>query len=104
VEGLVSLDVAIFPQTNRSARFIRRWSTKLLELASPYHSHATPKSAVISYPGLVALYEEDIADAAEYLGVIALKGRHHHQPREIRAAYAGYGMGLCDSYTDGEKC
>ena len=59
---------------------------------------------VISYPALYGLSQEDIADAAEYLGLSILSGNHHYQPRNIVAAYAGHGLGLCDNYRDMETC
>lgn len=59
---------------------------------------------VISYPALYGLSQEDIADAAEYLGLSILPGNHHYQPRSIVAAYAGHGLGLCDNYKDMETC
>ncbi|KAK2813713.1 hypothetical protein FQN50_000111 [Emmonsiellopsis sp. PD_5] len=61
-------------------------------------------SAVISYPSIVGLYDEDISDAAEFLGVRAMKGNHLYQPREIVAAYAGHSMGLCENYKNKDKC
>jgi hypothetical protein len=59
---------------------------------------------VISYPALYGLLQEDIADAAEYLGLSILSGNHVYQPRNIVAAYAGHGLGLCDTYGDRETC
>jgi hypothetical protein len=59
---------------------------------------------VISYPALYGLLQEDIADAAEYLGLSILSGNHVYQPRSIVAAYAGHGLGLCDTYGDRETC
>lgn len=59
---------------------------------------------VISYPALYGLSQEDIADAAEYLGLSILTGNHHYQPRSVVAAYAGHGLGLCDNYRDMETC
>ncbi|KAH7412394.1 hypothetical protein BKA64DRAFT_658774 [Cadophora sp. MPI-SDFR-AT-0126] len=59
---------------------------------------------VISYPALYGLSQEDIADAAEYLGLSILSGNHHYQPCSIVAAYAGHGLGLCDDYRDMETC
>lgn len=59
---------------------------------------------VISYPGLTALYNEDIVDTAEYLGLRKLEGYYHYHPREIIAAYAGHGMGLCDHMENREQC
>jgi hypothetical protein len=77
---------------------------ELVQMAVPHRSHNAPISAVISYPGLVALCEEEITDAAEFARVTPLKGLVSHQPREIFAAYAGHSMGLCESYADKEKC
>lgn len=76
---------------------------ELLEMVFSNSPGGVAQLAVISYPGIVALYDEDIVDAADYLGVFALKGLHFYQPREIVAAYAGHGMGLCDSYKDKDK-
>jgi hypothetical protein len=77
---------------------------KLGALLSASEPHLALVSVVISYPGLVALCEEDIVDAAEYHHIVPAKGLYRYQPREIYAAYAGHGMGLCESYTDREKC
>ncbi|KAH9208630.1 hypothetical protein DL95DRAFT_467520 [Leptodontidium sp. 2 PMI_412] len=59
---------------------------------------------IISYPALYGLPQEDITDAAEYLGLSLLMGNHHYQPHSIVAAYAGHGLGLCDNYRDMETC
>ncbi|KAI9670274.1 MAG: hypothetical protein M1831_006488 [Alyxoria varia] len=63
-------------------------------------------SVVISYPSLIGLYEEDILDAAIYLGFRASLRRGYHlgQPHELVAAYAGYGMGLCEHYQESLLC
>jgi hypothetical protein len=61
-------------------------------------------SVVITYPALPGLYAEDISDTALYLSLPLLPGNHEYPPRTIAATYAGYGMGLCSSYLDGEKC
>ncbi|KAF2200639.1 hypothetical protein GQ43DRAFT_481388 [Delitschia confertaspora ATCC 74209] len=77
----------------------------LKRLADTASSYTGPiVSAVISYPSAICLYQEDIVDAAEYLSLRALKGNHFYQPREMVAAYAGHGMGLCKSFKDKEKC
>lgn len=70
-------------------------------MASP-HLHDSP-AAVISYPSIIALYDEDIIDAAHHTGLHILAGTYH-LPREVVAAYAGYGMGFCQSYWDRDKC
>lgn len=75
----------------------------LHERAEDHLSQPVP-SAVISYTRLAGLYEEDINDAASYLGLMTLRGYHLHQPREIIAAYAGNGMGLCEHYEDVSQC
>lgn len=81
------------------AKLIKR----LLALSSADGS--TPSSSVvISYPGIIALYEEDIIEAAQYLGNRLLTGYHHRQPREVVACYAGHGMGLCTNYEDKQLC
>jgi hypothetical protein len=71
---------------------------KLAEMAGP------SSSTIISYPALPGLYQEDIADVATYLGLRMLSGNHVYAPHTIIAAYAGHGMGLCESYTDKIKC
>src|SRR6266536_1643004 len=49
--------------------------------------------AVISTPDLVALYDEDIADAAEHVGITLLQDAwFERQPRHIYAAFVGYGL------------
>lgn len=59
---------------------------------------------VISYPGIEALYNEDILDTVEYLSLRKLEGYYNYHPREIVAAYAGHGMGLCRNIqNNGEK-
>jgi hypothetical protein len=59
---------------------------------------------VISYPALYGLSQEDIADAAAYLGLSKLSSNHDYQPRSIVAAYAGHGLGLCEHHRDKETC
>ena len=62
-------------------------------------------TAAASAPNLLALYEEDIADAFDYVDL-------DFQPlpywgtliQETAAAYAGYGFGLCQNYTDLPGC
>ncbi|KAF7562543.1 hypothetical protein G7046_g1582 [Stylonectria norvegica] len=61
-------------------------------------------TAVISYPPIVALYNEDIDDAANYLHVAAQIGPHIYEPREMLAAYAGHGLGLCSHPEDKSVC
>lgn len=65
------------------------------------------ESAVVTFPNLVALYDEDILDAMEYAGLTPLptkNGRAGSPPHEASTAYAGYGLGLCSNYTDWFQC
>jgi hypothetical protein len=59
---------------------------------------------VISYPAMYGLSQEDIADAAAYLGLSKFSGNHNYQPCSIVAAYAGHGLGLCEDYRNLETC
>lgn len=65
-------------------------------------------SAGVTTPHLVALYGEDLRDAFEYLGlenvVFPVGYPGHHMLYQTSAAYAGYGFGLCPSYTDPVAC
>ncbi|KAI4649321.1 hypothetical protein J4E93_003637 [Alternaria ventricosa] len=65
----------------------------------------SPISALISFPALPGLYQEDIRDAADYVGLAKLgpwlEATH---PHEDVAAYAGNGLGLCKDYHNEEKC
>ncbi|MCJ1254121.1 hypothetical protein MMC24_001935 [Lignoscripta atroalba] len=65
--------------------------------------------AIATTPRLVALYQEDIDDALEYAGLKS--GSVPYQrftkvaiPNELSTAFAGYGLGLCQSYTNSSKC
>jgi hypothetical protein len=60
--------------------------------------------AVISYPGIIALYSKDIFDTTEYLGLHKLRGYYNYHLREIVAAYAGHGMGLCRDVKNKGQC
>ena len=64
-------------------------------------------SAIVTFPNLVALYDEDIVDAMDYAGLTPLHtkfGGVGSQPHEASTAYAGYGLGLCSNYTDWNQC
>lgn len=63
--------------------------------------------AVATIPHLAAMYQEDLEDAFEYVGLIYLP----HYPYwyggifpESGAVYAGNGFGLCSNYTDQASC
>lgn len=76
----------------------------LLEDAYIHHRLARPEAITLSFPGLVALYEDDIEDAAEHLRLRVLKGIASHQPHEVVAAWAGHGQGLCREYWNAMAC
>ena len=62
-------------------------------------------AAVTSYPFLTGLCEQDIHDALQYAGIMAIYDlKLLHQPHEVSAAYAGYGFGLCRHYTNRGDC
>jgi hypothetical protein len=53
-----------------------------------------PLSALVSFPALPGLYQEDISDAASYVGLRKIAGGYEYHPHELVAAYAGHGLGL----------
>ncbi|KAJ5976549.1 hypothetical protein N7481_010256 [Penicillium waksmanii] len=59
---------------------------------------------IISYPGITALYKEDINDVAEYLSLPKLTGFYNVHPWEVYAAFAGHGLGLCEHSEDKDRC
>lgn len=62
-------------------------------------------SAVVVALKLMALYEEDLVDAIEWIGLKYIKVAYLRDVvHETQAAYAGYGFGLCANYTDPEGC
>ncbi|KAI4621980.1 hypothetical protein J4E80_004355 [Alternaria sp. BMP 0032] len=63
-----------------------------------------PIAALVSFPALPGLYQEDIVDAAYYIGLPNLARGHADHPHEMVAAYAGYGYGLCKSYNRVNRC
>lgn len=78
-------------------------STLVKSLLSLNKSPTAPY-VVISYPGIAALYKEDINDAAEYLGLPKLMGFYNYHPWEVYASFAGHGFGLCEHFEDKDKC
>jgi len=55
---------------------------------------------------LVALYQDDVEEAFEYVGIEYVEPKNYFRPVfwETAAAYAGHGFGLCEHYTDPETC
>ena len=66
------------------------------------------EAAMPAFPHLVALYTEDVKDAFENARTrfISIPGieRRYIDSVETRAAYAGYGYGLCSDYTNETAC
>jgi hypothetical protein len=64
-------------------------------------------AAVITIPHLAALYEEDLRDLFDYLGLTYLAGHPYWYGNrfcEAAATYAGNGFGLCSNFTDVRRC
>jgi hypothetical protein len=63
-------------------------------------------SAVMAVSHLVALYQDDVQETFEYAGIEYVEPKNYFRPVfwETAAAYAGYGFGLCEHYTDPELC
>ena len=60
---------------------------------------------VAATPPILALYDEDISDAFEYLGLgFSRLPYWQHLLSSTGAAYAGYGLGLCKNYKDADGC
>ena len=63
------------------------------------------ESAGVTSPHLVALYQEDLQDAFEYVGLRYLTFPVRYDVLyETSASYAGYGYGLCSDYTERAAC
>lgn len=67
------------------------------------------KVAAVTTMHLLALYDEDLHDAFQYLGLeyitFPIGDVGHNILYQTSAAFAGYGYGLCDDYmTDAEDC
>lgn len=77
----------------------------LRDAAESYLGHEI-SSALAATPNLVALYQEDVDDAFEYLGLESLDDPNplFRMFHETAAAAASYGIGLCHDYTDRDAC
>ncbi|KAF2833176.1 hypothetical protein CC86DRAFT_399818 [Ophiobolus disseminans] len=51
-------------------------------------------SALVSFPALRGLYQEDIVDAALHVGLTQIAYGYEYHPHELVATFAGHGMGL----------
>ena len=63
------------------------------------------ESAGVTVPHLAALYQEDLQDAFDFVGLRYLGFPVRYDTLyETSAAYAGYGYGLCSDYTHRAAC
>ena len=92
------------PASTEVAILIRMLEQSLSASVVPDRGSLMSHATVISYPALYGLCQEDIVDAAAYLGIRLLSGQHRYQPRSLVAAYAGHGLGLCLNYESEELC
>lgn len=63
-------------------------------------------SAILTVAHLVALYQDDAQDIFEYVGIEYIEPKNQFRPLlwETAAAYAGYGLGICEHYHDKDIC
>jgi hypothetical protein len=96
--------MVIFPQKKRVLAAFPDVQTmsKLVKNFLSLSNTTTLLYVMISYPRIAALYEGDINDMVEYLGLPKLKGLYDH-PWEAYAAYAVHGLGLCERFEDNEQ-
>ncbi len=87
---------------------VRHLATLLLNLRAAVEEQVGPiTSAGVTTMNLVALYDEDLHDAFEHVGLeyitfpVGYVG--HNILYETSAAYAGYGYGLCTDYKTNPK-
>jgi len=64
---------------------------------------SSPISALISFPALRGLYQEDIVDAATYVGLDKIANGYEYHPHELVATFAGHGLGLNPSGNDTDE-
>lgn len=78
------------------------------ELRSQIESDINIKveNATLAGPHLVALYQDDIQDICDYVGFRYIIPKAMYRPFlwETGAAYAGYGMGLCEHWQNDTQC
>ena len=62
--------------------------------------------AVFTSSHLLALYQDDLQDAAFHVGIqyTTPRGQFHPILWETASAYAGYGLGLCEHWRDKKRC
>ncbi|KAI4149531.1 MAG: hypothetical protein L6R39_002481 [Caloplaca ligustica] len=122
----------IFEKIADKPRQVLRAATKYLGLFPPtddvrilndllkdLHRHILGRSttgtsfdyALVSFPSLPGLYEEDILDGLPAYGVLPETGwltvtpyELYNHPHNAMAAFAASGFGLCANYTDAAAC
>lgn len=87
------------------AAIIARLLKTVVDPLTEYLGSSTRLVTGLTYPALAGLYIEDIDDACFYISLFpqTIKGGFRVS-NEIIAAYAGHGMGLCNTPRDREKC
>ena len=71
---------------------VAKMLTPVLELVA--ETDESPVSTLISFPALRGLYQEDIIDAALYVGLRKIGDGYQRHPHELVAAFASNGLGL----------
>ena len=63
-------------------------------------------AAAVSVSHLVALYQDDLQDAMEYVGLdyITIYGYFRPVLWEAAVGFAGHGLGLCEHWQDADRC
>lgn len=97
-------------ESNRSSSNCRRrYSRQLIQdlrqkAEAQLNIHIS--SAIIAVSHLAALYQDDVKEAFEYVGIEYVEPKAYFNPVfwENAAANAGYGLGMCEHYTDPEAC
>ncbi|KAI0840948.1 hypothetical protein F5Y06DRAFT_308583 [Hypoxylon sp. FL0890] len=74
------------------------------DLESEYHIRVS--EAVFTSTHLLALYQDDLMDMADHVGIKYVIPKEQFKPIlwETAAAYAGYGLGLCEHWRDVDRC
>jgi hypothetical protein len=90
-----SYEVAVLAQVIRHLRS---------ELESDYGISIS--EAVFTSSHLLALYQDDLQDVAQNVGVKYVTPKSQYLPIlwESAAAYAGYGLGICEHWQDEDRC
>ncbi|KAI1142333.1 hypothetical protein F5Y05DRAFT_222803 [Hypoxylon sp. FL0543] len=78
------------------------------QLRSDFESeyHIRVSEAVFTSTHLLALYQDDLMDLADHLGIKYVIPKRQFKPIlwETASSYAGYGLGLCEHWRDEDRC